>query len=149
MCSDVILGYDFQRLHKQVTFVYGGNRDELIVQPKRTACAVVASHLEAPLLFSNLRPEITPVATKSRYFNSEDRAFIQEEINKLLSDGVIEPSVSPWRAQIVIARSPKRRMCVDYSQTINLYTETDAYPLPHISEIVNQLAQYKYFSSSI
>ena len=38
-------------------------------------------------------------------------------------------------------------MCVDYSQTINLYTELDAYyPLPRIEDMVNNLPKYKVFS---
>jgi len=30
-------------------------------------------------------------------------------------------------------------MCIDYSQTINLFTELDAYPLPRIDDIINKL----------
>ena len=38
-------------------------------------------------------------------------------------------------------------MCMDYSQTINLYTELDAYPLPRIEDMVNTLSEYKVFST--
>ena len=41
----------------------------------------------------------------------------------------------------------KKRMCTDYSQTVNLFTELDAYPLPHIDEIINKLSKYKLFST--
>ena len=41
----------------------------------------------------------------------------------------------------------KKRMYVDYSQTINIYTELDAYPLPQIDDMVNELAQYNIFST--
>ena len=41
----------------------------------------------------------------------------------------------------------KKRLVVDYSQTVNRFTEPDAYPLPKISELVNQVAQYKMFST--
>ena len=36
---------------------------------------------------------------------------------------------------------------VDYSQTINIYTERDAYPLPRIDDMVNELAKYTVFST--
>lgn len=36
---------------------------------------------------------------------------------------------------------------MDYSQTINIYTELDAFPLPRISDLVANLARYKYFST--
>ena len=41
----------------------------------------------------------------------------------------------------------KKRLCVDYSQTINQYTELDAYPLPRIDDMINNLAHYKVFST--
>ena len=37
-------------------------------------------------------------------------------------------------------------MVVDYSETINKYTQLDAYPLPKIAEMVNKIAQYKNFN---
>ena len=30
-------------------------------------------------------------------------------------------------------------MCIDYSQTINLFTELEAYPLPRIDDLINKL----------
>jgi len=33
-------------------------------------------------------------------------------------------------------------MCIDYSQTINLYTELDAYPFFRRDAMVNRLAEY-------
>ena len=41
----------------------------------------------------------------------------------------------------------EKRMCVDYSQTINIYTELDEYPLPRIDDMVNELAKYTVFST--
>ncbi|XP_068082891.1 nose resistant to fluoxetine protein 6-like [Anabrus simplex] len=38
-------------------------------------------------------------------------------------------------------------MVVDYSRTINQYTELDAYPLPRTEDIVNKVANYEVFSS--
>ena len=68
-----------------------------------------------------------------------------------MSDGVIELSTSPWRAQVVVVKSAvpsnKKRLCVDYSQTINQYTELDAYPLPRIDDMINNLAHYRVFST--
>ena len=47
---------------------------------------------------------------------------------------------------MVVKGKQKCRLCIDYSQIINQYTEENAYPIPRIDEIVNQLAHYKYFS---
>lgn len=38
-------------------------------------------------------------------------------------------------------------MVIDHSQTVKKYTLLDAYPMPNIESTVNQLAQYKYFST--
>ena len=41
----------------------------------------------------------------------------------------------------------KKRMVVDYSQTINRYTMLDAYPLPNIESMIQRIAQYEVFST--
>ena len=38
-------------------------------------------------------------------------------------------------------------MVIDYSPTINCFTELDAYPLPRIDGQINQLAKYRVFST--
>lgn len=45
--------------------------------------------------------------------------------------------------QVIIVKDDlkqhKKRMCIDYSQTINLFTELEAYPLPRIDDLINKL----------
>ena len=41
----------------------------------------------------------------------------------------------------------KRRLCIDFSQTVNQYTSLDAYPLPKLDEMINRLASYSVFST--
>ena len=78
-----------------------------------------------------------------------DMQFIREEVEKLLAQGIIEPSWSPWRAQVLVTKDErhKRRMVIDYSQTIHRFTELYAYPLPRIDQQVNELAKCKWFST--
>ncbi|GFU72862.1 retrovirus-related Pol polyprotein from transposon opus [Trichonephila clavipes] len=70
------------------------------------------------------------------------------EVQKLLQEGVIELSNSPWRAQSFVIRGEnhKPRMVVDYSQTINKYTLLDVYPLPKIEEVILKISKNKVFS---
>jgi len=59
-------------------------------------------------------------------------------------------TTSPGRAQLVIVRNEstgKKRLCVDYSQTVNKFTHLDAYPLPRINDTIRQVSQYKWFST--
>ena len=144
----MLMGQDFQFLHKQVIFEYGGTKSDFIVS--QDACALTAAEAKPPSLFHNLSRDCKPIAVKSRRFNSEDHAFIQKEVDRLYSEGIIQPSTLPWRAQIVVIKNvenDKRRLCIDYSQTINLFTELDAYPLPKIEYVINELAMYRVFST--
>ena len=99
--------------------------------------------------FANLLPECKPIATRSRRYNSADRKAIKREVNRLRDANVIRPSQSPWRAQVLIVRNnnEKERFCIDYSQTINLFTQLDAYPIPRIDDMVNNLAKYSFFAT--
>lgn len=148
LCADVILGQKFLKQHKEVVFHLGGHEEKLVIEGN-DRCGVTVSAVESPQIFRNLLPDCHPIATKTRKFNDEDKTFIKEEVRKLLNDNVIEPSFSPWRAQVLVARDGrhKPRMVVDYSQTINRYTLLDAYPLPNINEQVGQIANYSVFST--
>ena len=144
LCTDVILGTDFQEQHESVVIKYGGSK------PTLTFCALMTINVKPPTLFANLSKDCKPIATKPWRFSKPDQQFIDSETQRLLEGGIIEPSLSPWRAQPLVVKEDgnhKKRMVIDYSQTVNKYTLLDAYPMSNIESTVNQLAQYKYFST--
>ncbi|XP_076814961.1 uncharacterized protein LOC143461082 [Clavelina lepadiformis] len=146
LCSDVILGQAFQKRHNRLIIKYGGIEEDFTLS-KPIVCALPAATIAMETLFPQLPKSCKPIAVKSRRYSKPDEQFIREEINKMQDDGVIELSRSPWRAQIVVVRTEgKTRMCVDYSQTINIYTHVDAYPFPRIDDLINKLAKYSVFS---
>ena len=170
LCSDIILGQDFQALHESVTVKYGGNHPPLVLGSANSSssqsnpstppassdhilsllAALGTMNIDPPALFPNLHPNITPIATKSRKYSSDDSKFIEQEVQRLLSEGIIEKSTSPWRAQCVVVTregSSKKRLAIDYSDTINKYTYLDAYPVPNITDIVNTIATYRHYST--
>ena len=60
-----------------------------------------------------------------------------------MSNNKIEDSTSPWRSQVLLTEDDgvhKRRMVVVYSQTINRFTELDAYPMPNIENMVRTIS---------
>ena len=67
----------------------------------------------------------------------------------MLQEGIIEHSNSPWRAQVVVTKDEnhKKRLAVDYSETINRFTLLDGYSLPRIDDTVSKIAQYRVFST--
>ena len=71
-----------------------------------------------------------------------------EETNKLLKKGIIRESQSPYNSPlwIVPKKGNKLRTVVDYRK-INEDTNQDAYPLPIIDDILDQLGNAKFFSA--
>ncbi|XP_054266993.1 uncharacterized protein LOC128989150 [Macrosteles quadrilineatus] len=142
LCADVVIGHDILRQHSAVELNFGGKR------PPFNVCNLLRAKVSPPPLFDNLTNDVKPVAIKSRRYSEDDSKFIKSEVSRLISEGIIEPSKSPWRAQVIVVNNGhKRRLCIDYSQTINKFTQLDAYPLPHIESFVSKLAQYKVFST--
>ena len=82
----------FMKRHKSVEFIFGGT------DPPLQLCTLKSMNVNPPELFPNLSKDIKPVAIKSCRYSSSDAQFIKEEIKKLLRDGIIEESVSPWRS---------------------------------------------------
>ena len=65
-----------------------------------TVNAVAVAKISPTLLFGNLDGHIKTIATKSRRYSEPDRNFISKEIDRLLEEGKIKFSRSPWRAQV-------------------------------------------------
>eukprot|EP00794_Sanderia_malayensis_P020739 gene20739-22770_t len=143
LCADLILGLDFQSQHESITFQYGGS------QPPLSVCGFSTLNMDPAEPFANLTQNCHPIASKSRRYSRDDLKFIDGEVERLLKEGIIEPSNSPWRAQVVVTKDDnhKKRLAIDYSQTINRFTQLDAFPLPRINDLVNDIAQYRVFST--
>ena len=143
LCSDILLGIDIMGEHSSLEIQYGGPKETLKV------CNLASMCIKPPPLFGNLGPNVRPIADRSRRYSNEDQKFITKEIQRLLQEGIIEPSHSPWRAQVLVVKQNcgKKRLCVDYSNTINRYTYLDAYPLPKIEPLVNKIGEFKIYSS--
>lgn len=77
----------------------------------------------------------------------KERPLIQEYVNKMLKQGIIEPSESPWSSPVVLATKPDGtwRFCVDYRK-LNAACPRDVYPLPVISEALSRLEGSSFFS---
>ena len=64
---------------------------------------------------------LTESANKIPRENLWDNAIMPENAYSiLLKEGIIEPSLSPWRAQVFVTKDEnhKKRLAIDYSQTI-------------------------------
>ena len=90
------------------------------------------------------------VPLKQRYTprNPAMQQIINEEVNKMLAEGIIEPSQSPWSSPVVLVRKKngKRRFCIDFRR-VNMVTEKDAYPLPQVEATLSKLREARFISS--
>lgn len=81
-------------------------------------------------------------------------AFVNEEINRMLENGVIRPSNSPYNSPIWVVPkkgtnsdgTPKFRLVIDFKK-VNEDTIPDRYPIPDTNIILSNLGKSKYFSS--
>jgi hypothetical protein len=89
---------------------------------------------------------LAPLTTQPHRF-VRHAEFIKTEVDRLLKEGIIQESQSPWRAQCFVTNyNTKPRLVFDYSNTINRYTPLDSYPIPRIEDLLNKVGRYKYFS---
>ena len=77
---------------------------------------------------------------------------VDKQVKELLQEEIIEESPSPWNSPILVitkkldaSGQQKFRLVVDYRK-LNEETIGNAYALPEITEILDQLEQAKYFS---
>ena len=89
-----------------------------------------------------------PIKLPYRHIPPKCMTEVKAHIKGLLEQGVIEESVSPYAAPIVIVRKKDRslRLCVDYRK-LNEVTVKDAFPLPRIQDTLDALAGAQCFSS--
>ena len=75
-----------------------------------------------------------PIRQPLRRIPEALKEVVQQEVQKMLKQGVISPSDSPWSSPIVMVRKQDGswRFCVDYRK-VNSVTKRDAYPLPRIA----------------
>lgn len=87
-----------------------------------------------------------PVVARPRQTTEEQQKVIKEEVDKMLQDGVIQPSSSPYASEVVMVpkKSGEWRFCIDY-RALNKITIKDKYPLPRISELIRSIKDSKYF----
>ena len=121
--TDTILEQDFMTRHKNVKIHFGGEIPTLHLG------ALQAIKTSTPIkLLEHLRENTQLVATKPRRYSQTDTEFISSQVKRLLNDDFIEPSSSPWRARALVVTqvNHKKKIIIDYSQTVNKFTFLDA-----------------------
>lgn len=77
---------------------------------------------------------------------------IDKQVNKMLSEKIIQPSTSPFNSPILLVpkksekEEKKWRLVVDFRQ-LNKNVIPDKFPLPRIDEILDHLGRAKFFTT--
>ena len=95
-----------------------------------------------------LKEDTSPTAFRPRRLSKELADEVREHIDKLMKDGVIRESNSPWASPIVCARKAdgSLRLVIDYRCTNAKSLTATLHPIPLIEDLLDRLAKAKYFS---
>ena len=89
-----------------------------------------------------------PIRSPLRRAPEAQKPIIEEEVKKMLDQGVIEPCNSPWASNILLVRKKDStwRFCIDFRR-VNDVTRKDAFPLPSISDHLDALSGSQWYCS--
>lgn len=96
-----------------------------------------------------LNQNVNPIHLRARPIPFALQGPVEEELNKLVKQGVIEPvQSSPWATPVVVSfkSNGKIRLCGDYKATLNKALDEDLHPIPPISQLLSNLSNGKYFA---
>ena len=91
----------------------------------------------------------TPKFTKARSIPFALQDAVNQELEKLVSEGILKPvPFSSWASPIVIVPKPDGgvRICGDFKRTVNPAIETEVYPTPSNEEIFTKMQGGTRFS---
>lgn len=102
-----------------------------------------------PLLTHTIDTGDSPPIKQRYYPMSPERIKeLNRQLEEMLEQDVVEPSSSAWNNPTLFTpkSSGELRFCID-SRKLNSVSKHDAYPLPYISRILDQLRDAKFLSS--
>jgi len=99
------------------------------------------------------RTNTAPINVRPYRLPEKHKIEINKQFQKMLDDGIIQPSVSQWNAPLLTVPKKvdasgehKLRIVIDFRK-LNELMIGDSFPLPNITDILDQLGNAKYFST--
>ncbi|GFW77432.1 retrovirus-related Pol polyprotein from transposon 17.6 [Trichonephila clavipes] len=89
-----------------------------------------------------------PVTVPPYRMNPSKKEILKQEIDRLLSEGIIEECESPYASPVVLIPKPNGtfRLCIDYRK-LNEITVADTYPLPRMDDLLHQAKLTPFMST--
>ena len=99
------------------------------------------------------KDNVKPICQRNYRLPKAHKDFIDTWVVDLLKSDIIQPSDSPWNNPLLAVnkkpdadKTPELRTCLD-SRALNEITIGDAYPIPRIDDILDQLSGTEYFTT--
>lgn len=95
-----------------------------------------------------LMPTSKPIRCVPYRLNPEKAAFLKQEIQELLKQGVIEESQSAYASPVVLvpkADSKSLRLCCDFRK-LNSVTIADPFPMARVEDLIDRVGKAKYLT---
>lgn len=95
-----------------------------------------------------------PFRERLRTYSPAVQEVIDNEVRRMLREGVIQHSRSPYASNLLLVRKPdpsspggvKNRVCASFVQ-LNTQTVKDSYPLPNIQVMFDKIGRSKWFTT--
>ncbi|GFS66858.1 retrovirus-related Pol polyprotein from transposon 17.6 [Trichonephila clavipes] len=89
-----------------------------------------------------------PVAVPPYRMNPSKKEILKQEIDRLLSEGIIDICESPYSSPVVLIPKPNGTfcLCIDYKK-LNEITVADTYPLPRMDDLLHQAKLTPFMST--
>lgn len=137
LCADVIIGLDVLSNYKTLEVSFGG--------PNKTL--KICCRLPPARLCANVDADCHPIAIKSYRHSNESLEFIEFQETSYRRY-IRRKQFRLERSSLVTKNSNhKKIMVINYAQTINKFTELDAYPVFNIEELIFRVSRYFVFST--
>lgn len=141
----------------QTTYIHG--YDNLSVNEKSVADNIIAQFEDISaerkglgktnLIVHHLDTgDAQPIRQRYYRMSPEKQRILVEQVDEMLGLDVIEPCESAWSSPVLLVtkKNGQPRFCLD-SRKLNSVTRKDAYNLPYVSEILDNLRDARYLSS--
>ena len=139
-----------EQLRLNLDHLEQAERTQLVITKSSDIFALDASELGTTTIVQHgiNTGDHSPIRQQLRRMPFSLRSDVDRMVGEMLSQGVIQPSSSPWASPVVLVKKKDggTRFCVDYRR-LNHITKLDEFPLPRIDDTLDLLAGARYFTT--